>query len=323
MTHSRPGAAMNALLRLARLRASAELAAQRRDRTFDDLRFVLQLADYGRQRPQPTSLAYTDHHFAVADALQPLWEGLTQHVWTAAQVAELQHQLERLDFLGDYNDAVRADALTMAALVEQLIPTANPKPARELFEKVEDQRALGFVRLVYPVGWSLMDQAAIHRLHLETTSRALDLPARRIKGLGRARPQELFGYSDPFFPVFLTPKLWEMSSEVRESFPFGQTVVDLATLACALERYRLANGEFPPALELLVPGFLAKLPHDVITGTPLKYRRAEGGGFVLYSVGFNSVDDGGKPCPRYVNWQGEPQHFELERNDWVWLHPGR
>ena len=45
-------------------------------------------------------------------------------------------------------------------------------------------------------------------------------------------------------------------------------------LACALERYRLANGQFPETLDALVPKFVAKLPTDVITGTPLKYRRS-------------------------------------------------
>ena len=315
--------AMNKLLRLVRLRASTDLATKRPDAAFENLRLILRLADYGRQRPQPTSIAYTEHHFAVVDGLQPLWEGLTQHAWTAAQIAELQRQLEQLDLLNDYDDAVRADALTMATFVERLIPTANPRPSRELFEGADEQRALDLVRWVYPVGWSLQDQAAIHRLHLERTSMAIELAKRRIGDKSNDRPRELFGYSDPFFPVFITPKLWEMYAEARESFPFTQTVVDLATLACALERYRLAGGEYPATLDALVPQFVAKLPHDVINGEPLKYRRTDGGGFVLYSVGFNQVDDGGKPSPRHRDWRGllfpKP---DLDTNDWVWICPG-
>jgi len=39
-------------------------------------------------------------------------------------------------------------------------------------------------------------------------------------------------------------------------------------------------------------------------------------------VGFNQVDNGGKPCPRPRDWRGlvYPQP-DLDQNDWVWMHP--
>ncbi len=225
--------------------------------------------------------------------------------------------------MNDYVDAVRADALTMAAVVERLIPTANPRPSRELFDGADEQRTLDLVRWIYPVGWSLQDQTAIHRLHLKRTSMAIDLATRRIADKSKERPRELFGYSDPFFPVFITPKLQEMYAHARESFPYAQTVVDLATLACALERYRLAGGEYPATLDALVPELVTKLPHDIVTGELLKYRHTDSSGFVLYSVGFNKVDDGGKPSPRHRDWRGLPYpKTDLDKNDWVWIHPG-
>jgi hypothetical protein len=319
---SRQGAAMNGLLRVLRLRASAELASGRAGAAFSDVQFILRLADYGRQKPQPASTAYARHHLAVVDALQPLWEGLTKRRWTAAQIAELQRQLEGLNLLDDYPEAVRADALTMATLVESLIPSSSPKPARKLFDTADEQRTLDWVRLVYPTGWSLQNQAAIHRFHLETTSRYLEPAERRMVGERHGEPRGLFTSSDPLFPTFMTPKVWQMFDDASESFPFAQTAVDLATLACALERYRLAHGEFPPTLAELAPQFVAKLPRDIITGELLKYRRTDGGGFVLYSVGFNQTDDGGKPCVRQKNWQGQPEpRFDLDQNDWVWTCP--
>jgi hypothetical protein len=45
--------------------------------------------------------------------------------------------------------------------------------------------------------------------------------------------------------------------------------VDQARIACALERYRLANGKYPAALADLIPRFLDKIPADVITGKPM------------------------------------------------------
>jgi hypothetical protein len=58
----------------------------------------------------------------------------------------------------------------------------------------------------------------------------------------------------------------------------------------------------------LVPRFITTLPHDIINGQPLKYRRTANGKFVLYSVGWNEKDDGG--CTA-TNKDGNP-----DRNAW-------
>src|SRR5215470_5948131 len=43
-----------------------------------------------------------------------------------------------------------------------------------------------------------------------------------------------------------------------------QTMVNEATVACALERYRAAHGDLPETLEILVPDYIKKLPTDLI-----------------------------------------------------------
>jgi len=317
---SRQGAAMRGLLRIVRLRASVELALNHPDAAFEDMQFGLRLADYGRRRPLPTSLAYANHNAAVVDALQPLWEGLSQRCWTAVQITQLQRQLEELDLLRSYRDAVRADAATMTTLLDRLIPRVGFIPIEDPYS----DRLVRAARLLYPTGWLLQDQAAIQRFYLETTSQYLDLTGRRIVGIyhGFRPPPELVDSSNPLFLIFIRPRVWEMYDQAQSSFPFAQTTVDLATLACALERYRLANGEFPTALDALVPIFVAKLPHDIVTGEPLKYRLTETGGFLLYSVGFNKVDDYGESCVRHTTWVERPAtNLLLDKNDWVWVCP--
>ena len=101
----------------------------------------------------------------------------------------------------------------------------------------------------------------------------------------------------------------------RRSSPAPKRSVDLARVACALERYRLANGQFPETLEALAPKFIEKLPHDIINGQPLKYRRTDDGQFVLYSVGWNETDDGGKVG---IDEAGNP---DMDKGDWVWRYP--
>ena len=92
----------------------------------------------------------------------------------------------------------------------------------------------------------------------------------------------------------------------------NQTMAKLAELVCALERYRLKNGSYPETLQMLTPDFIEKLPHDLITGEPFKYRRPADGQFLLYSVGWNEQDDGGVIA---TNPQGQ---WAADQGDWVW-----
>jgi hypothetical protein len=73
----------------------------------------------------------------------------------------------------------------------------------------------------------------------------------------------------------------------------SQTSIQEAALACALERYRRARGQYPETLAALAPQFIDKVPRDVMTGEPLKYERTNDGKFLLYSVGWNLKDEAG------------------------------
>jgi hypothetical protein len=99
------------------------------------------------------------------------------------------------------------------------------------------------------------------------------------------------------------------------TFALAQTTVNLARTACALERYRLAHGKYPEALDALAPQFIAKVPHDPIGGQPFHYRPTDDGQFILYSVGWNEKDDGGNVSLK------KGGAVDLDSGDWVWRYP--
>jgi len=66
-----------------------------------------------------------------------------------------------------------------------------------------------------------------------------------------------------------------------------------ARLAFALAWYRQDCGRYPETLEALAPKYLPQIPKDVFSGRPLIYRPSENG-YLLYSVGANGKDDGGR-----------------------------
>jgi hypothetical protein len=86
------------------------------------------------------------------------------------------------------------------------------------------------------------------------------------------------------------------------AFPIGRLVEPFfhieAELRCllaalAVERHRLARGRWPESLQVLVPGQLAQVPVDPYDGKPLRYRRTADG-VVVYSIGSDGTDNGGK-----------------------------
>jgi hypothetical protein len=106
-------------------------------------------------------------------------------------------------------------------------------------------------------------------------------------------------------------------TKAEQATAHNQTLVNEAQIVCALERYRLAHGEFPGTLDALVPQFIEKLPHDLIGGQPLIYRRTNDGKFLLYSIGWNETDDGGQDVSSKTPNGG----IDFTKGDWVWQYP--
>ncbi|MFT3878057.1 MAG: hypothetical protein QM703_00175 [Gemmatales bacterium] len=76
------------------------------------------------------------------------------------------------------------------------------------------------------------------------------------------------------------------------------------TTALACERYRLEKGVWPTTWEQLSPKYLPTTLLDPFTGKPL-FLKALPDGLMIYSVGTNGVDDGGKIFPRDKQYYGD------------------
>lgn len=84
----------------------------------------------------------------------------------------------------------------------------------------------------------------------------------------------------------------------------GTMQAEVTELGFALAAYRARHGEYPKELAALRDGFVDEVPTDVFADEPLQYKR-RGGGFVLYSVGRNRIDDAGRgleDCKNGEDW---------------------
>ena len=107
----------------------------------------------------------------------------------------------------------------------------------------------------------------------------------------------------------MMPALTGITSKVA----FEQDTTGQAVIACGLERYRLANGSFPDALEKLVPAYLKAVPLDVVNGEAPHYRLNADGTYLLYSDGWDGKDDGGK-----LVLKPDKSGVDIMKSDWVW-----
>ncbi|MGA3283911.1 MAG: hypothetical protein ABSD57_05575 [Verrucomicrobiota bacterium] len=80
----------------------------------------------------------------------------------------------------------------------------------------------------------------------------------------------------------------------------GLAQVRTAQTALAVERFRLATGRLPENLKGLTPEFLSTVPVDPFDGAQLRYHRLAKG-YVIYSVGADGHDDGGREKP--ADWK--------------------
>ncbi|MGA2138797.1 MAG: hypothetical protein ABSH14_08055 [Verrucomicrobiia bacterium] len=303
------------------LKACAELAAGQSGNALEDVKLMLYLTDSVKE--EPFLISYLVRIACLQIAVQPIWEGLAEHRWSDAQLQELQTRLPPCDFVADLKQPLDSEQAAGILTVDLLLK--GKYHIAQLANSVEPRVTINEVAFrVIPRGWYYQEQLTYCALHQEQVKGTFDATRKRVSpsqvalNAGELNRELSEGRLESVGAILhhhvmaglLLPALQRITLKAA----IAQTVSDQAALACALERYRLANGQFPETLGALVPRFISPMPHDVITGEPYKYRRMDDGQFVLYSVGWNEKDDGGVPGKTL---------FDEKEGDWVWQYPAR
>jgi hypothetical protein len=303
------------------LQACAELAAGQSDKALADVKLVLALAD--SIKTEPFIISILVRVSCVEIAIQPVWEGLAEHRWTDAQLQELQSGFSSYDFLTDAQKPLLSERACGV-----LVGDIGKKSGQLLLDAISDFRgtnesAFFLVSRVMPSGWFSQEKVNFGTLFDLQQKGVVDLVARTISpSKARANSDALIwqtqagSFASPLHRILHHRVLAALMLPALNNFyskpAMAQVAVEQAALACALERYRVAKGQFPETLEGLTPPFMSRRPNDVITGQPYKYRRTDDGKFILYSVGWNEKDDGGAPGTSL---------FDQTQGDWVWSYP--
>ncbi len=312
-------AVMKGCAQVLQLRALAELQNGQSDQALADIKLMLRLAD--SVRTEPILISQLVRLAVVNLALQPVWEGLSQHQWSDTQLTEIENELAKIDFLAASELSLRAERVFDIGIIEWLRHLPLSQKIRDLSDlsgNGDDVRARDKIAFYLgPSGWIDQSELRISRFFIQYCLPMANVDLQTVSPTSARKADEALGLEmgpsgrGDFFERLLLPAL---GSAMRK-FAFGQNAVNLARTACALGRYRLAHGEFSESLDSLTPQFIAKLPHDIINGQPLHYRCEAGGQFVLYSVGWNETGDGGEVG---FNKFGTA---DISKGDWVWRYP--
>jgi len=276
----------------------------------NDSRRILECAPTGK----PTLLVDSMINVAVTGLYEnTIAEGLQSHTWRDPQLVRLQEQLQGVDLFVSVAESFHTEQAatcffmktTPASKATAMLSSGTT--GNTLWQKLKNP--ISWFYALAPRGWfyqnmttvAILEQNAFDSINLTDQ---IFSPQKSIEANSQAKKLSVGRFFSPysFVAAIAIPNL----TKATQTLAHNQTLVNEAQIACALERYRLANGGYPESLDALMPQFIQKLPHDIIGGQPLHYRRTDNGKFLLYSVGWNETDDGGTASDK------------MDQGDWVW-----
>ena len=285
-------------------RAKCDLLLGQPDKALQELTLLHDLCRLLEAAPtgKPMTLVAAMINVAVTGLyVDTIAGGLQSHAWQEPQLVALQKQLAEINLTPFVLQALQEEPAAVCRDVEIA-------PLPKLFDmtghmKWTDRIGWWF----WPRGWTYQNMVNVAMLELKPLDGfdlAHDTVAPRRFDETARELDRFFRHNSPYkrLAAIVIPNF----TKAEQTAAHNQTMANEAQIVCALERYRLAVGQYPTTLEALSPQFIEKIPHDIIGGEPLIYRPTADGKFLLYSVGWNEKDDGGVPGKTPAE------------GDWVW-----
>ena len=237
--------------------------------------------------------------------LSTTWEALQADCWTDEQLAMLQKAWEKNGFLTNMVRGLEMERAISDGHYDQF-RKSNEKTYQAMlfsFDNYDDSNWWQeFVRKqiycrVWRFAWSYQDE----KFYLEGMEHLIH-DTRSGTERARGNSDDWFGLLFPEMPhqnfydnwrFGMSARSLAVLSKVTWRSARAETERSLVLCAIALKRYSLRYGKPAPDLNALVPEFLAAVPLDYMDGKPMKYRLKPDGTWVLYSVGYDGVDNGG------------------------------
>jgi hypothetical protein len=279
------------------LRARALLALDRPEEALSEIKHMIR-ADQSLAN-NPTMISGLVRIAIWQLVLAVCRDGIAANKWRDTDLQALAREAESVNFLAEwkfvlesergfgnqhFDKVITADRESFVKLLVNSLPWGTKVTALSKF-----------VWLVAPRGWLRHNQVDYNKLY-DMDLEDIDAEKERVS-LQFSRAQDFVDerskseFADWYYKIGAGSAIITYTGSKR-AFMLHSNLQQFRIL-CAAARYRNAQGELPETLARLVPGFLQAIPHDIMDGEPMRYRRTEEGGCVFWSIGINRIDDGG------------------------------
>jgi hypothetical protein len=304
-------AALKKLAQTLGCRAMLELQDGNTDAAFTNL--LAQSRLITAWEPEPSEISHLVRFGCVTFAFNSIWQALQTNGWSDEQLSRLQQEWTAPDFFKPLPDTMAFKRAYVVADCQRErntpIPAAFTYP--DFFKEAMHSPMLAFAELKN--SWSQARYRSYGAYEDETAlllfyrDREVELQ-NAVKSLNWEMMRQLPGVTNfnPFISKYHSRLQAMMNLKelravtMRPGSSFLGRAADaearrrIIVTAFALERYHGKHGAYPNELAGIAPEFLNAAPVDFMDGQPLRYRLTADGHFVLYSVGLDCVDNGGK-----------------------------
>ncbi len=152
---------------------------------------------------------------------------------------------------------------------------------------LEESSGTGWARLL-GTGYIRADMARVIEHYIEFLS-DLERPASEINAIWEKR---LAAIEESYW--LMVKMIAPSHSRIQAQGENARARMQAAALSVAALRFYRREGRWPDDLDVLTPDYIMEMPSDPFSGRPFIYRILDDG-IIIYSVGTNGIDDGGRP----------------------------
>ncbi|MEM9283081.1 MAG: hypothetical protein AAGA96_14740 [Verrucomicrobiota bacterium] len=279
----------------------------------DGVRTMLQLARLAGS--QPLLISHLVQVAMQQVAVSTIWHGLERGLWSEESLASIDKDLCELarGHVDSFARAMNAEVCVMMIGAADFFRNGgarkmNPAMLQGLGNEDNGFSWMGrsFFQFFVPDGiWDHNKAFAAEAIYDHSLGPALRGELEDVESDLTIKPSPRRFLAAMTMPVF---------SQIHYRTLHAVIETELAIHSVALERYRIARGDYPASLDQLVPQFLDEVSVDLLAeGRPITYRR-EGNRYLLYSYGQNRTDDGGETVWR----NAARKRVDPKNGDWVW-----
>jgi len=260
--------------------------------------------------PEPVEISQRVRFANAKLAFKASWQVLEGNDWADDELTRLQHEWEIADFLSRLPEIQAFRRACDLKGLESDTPS-SPIPEGGMFDDESRlllfycDREIEFRNAVKAANWMQM---------------------RQMPGVTNEvffHPEFRYGRFESYQNLRqLAPKLAGEGLSLLGQAAETEAERRVIITALAVKRYFGKYKRYPESLAALAPEFLKSVPMDFINGQPLHYRAAEGGDFIVYSVGLDCVDNDGRI---HTSQTGEERlanlrnpHLAVPESDIVW-----